>query len=92
MTMTRRVSGAAIAAAAAMLFSTAAVSTANAEEAKMHCDGVNSCKGTSACATATSQCKGQNACKGQGFVEMTKEECDAAKAKMEKDKEAGKKY
>ena len=26
-------------------------------------------------------CKGQNSCKGKGFVEMTKAQCDAAKAK-----------
>jgi hypothetical protein len=70
-----------------MLFSTAAVQTASAaDEAKIHCEGVNSCKGTSACHTATNACKGQNECKGHGFLELTKAECDAAKAKMEKDK------
>jgi hypothetical protein len=26
-------------------------------------------------------CKGQNACKGQGFLNRTKADCDAAKAK-----------
>jgi len=28
-------------------------------------------------ATAKNDCKGQNACKGQGYLNMTKEECDA---------------
>jgi hypothetical protein len=75
-------SGAALAAAAALLFSGVAVSTAGAAEAKVHCMGVNACKGQSACKTAQNECKGQNACKGQGFTEMTQKECDAAKAKM----------
>ena len=71
----------ALAAAAAMMFSTVAISTASADEAKVHCAGVNSCKGQSACKTANNACKGQNSCKGTGFVEMSKADCDAAKAK-----------
>lgn len=54
-----------------------------ADEAKVHCMGVNACKGQSACKTANSSCKGQNACKGQGFLEKTKAECDAAGGKVE---------
>lgn len=50
-----------------------------ASDAKMgHCNGANSCKGHSACATASSACKGQNACKGQGFTVTNKADCDAA--------------
>ena len=80
-----KASGAAIATAAALVFGTLAIGTANAaQEAKLHCDGVNACKGQSACKTAKNECKGQNACKGQGFVEMTQQDCDAAKAKMKK--------
>jgi hypothetical protein len=76
-------SGAAIATAAAMLFGTAFVGVAQAaEEGKVMCTGVNSCKGHSACKTAKNECKGMNSCKGQGFLELTKEECDAAQAKM----------
>jgi hypothetical protein len=74
-------SGVALAAAAAVMFSTVAVTTASADEAKMKCSGVNSCKGQSACKSANNACKGQNSCKGKGFVEMTKADCDAAKAK-----------
>jgi len=77
----KSVSGAAIATAAALLFSVVAVTTATADEAKIHCDGVNSCKGQSSCKTASNACKGQNSCKGQGFKEMTQKDCDAAKAK-----------
>ena len=78
----RRTTGAAIATAAAMLFSTAAISTAHAEDAKVHCAGVNGCKVQSACKTASNACKGQNSCKGSGFVEMTDAECKAAQAKL----------
>ena len=79
-------SGVAVATAAAMLFGTAFVSTALADgtDAKTHCSGVNACKGQSACKSANNACKGQNSCKGQGFMEMTKAECDAAKAKAGK--------
>lgn len=77
--------GVAIATAAAMLFSTGFVATAFAEEeAKIQCEGVNACKGQSACKTANNACKGQNACKGHGFLEMTKKECKAAKAAAKK--------
>ena len=78
-----RASGAAIATAAALLFGTVAVSAANAAEpARIRCQGVNDCNGTSACATAHSACQGQNDCKGQGFVMLTPADCDAAKAKL----------
>ena len=82
---TLSVSGAAIAAAAAMFFSVAPIGSASAaDEAKIHCTGVNSCKGQSACKSANNSCKGQNSCKGKGFKEMTQKDCDAAKAKLNK--------
>jgi hypothetical protein len=78
----RKMSSVALAAAAAVMFSTAMVGTASAaDEAKVKCEGVNSCKGHSACKSANNSCKGQNSCKGKGFVEMTQAKCDAAKAK-----------
>lgn len=72
-----KTSGATIAAAAAALIMTgmAAVPASAADDAKVHCMGVNACKGKSACKTATSGCAGMNACKGQGWVEMTAAEC-----------------
>ena len=80
-------SGVAVATAAAMLFGTGLATSALAAagaDAKIHCNGVNACKGQSACKSANNACKGQNACKGKGFMEMTKAECDAAKAKAGK--------
>lgn len=64
----------ALAATAAAMFALAPLS-ASAEGDKVHCMGVNSCKGQSSCATASSSCKGLNSCKGQGWVELTKEQC-----------------
>jgi len=81
MSVTRKLSGVALAAAAALAFSTVAVTGASADEAKVKCEGVNACKGQSACKTANNDCKGHNACKGQGFVELSQKDCDAAKAK-----------
>jgi len=72
--------GAAIATAAALLFGALALPASAADEAKVHCIGVNSCKGQSACKTANNACKGQNSCKGKGFLELTQPQCDAAKA------------
>ncbi len=78
------ISGAAIAAAAAaLLMAGVASNSVRAEDAKIHCVGVNACKGQSACKTASSSCKGLNACKGQGFVEMTEADCTKAGGKKE---------
>ena len=77
--------GAIIAAMAAGLFGAGAPLAASAaDSAKVHCQGVNSCKGKSACATAKSGCSGQNACKGQGWIEMTEKECKAKKGTVAK--------
>jgi hypothetical protein len=73
-----------VAAAAAALFLGGLAGAAHSEEsgeAKIKCEGVNSCKGHSDCKSAQNACKGQNGCGGKGFVMMTQEECDAAKAK-----------
>jgi hypothetical protein len=72
----KRTPGVAVATAAALLFGTGLVSSAFAgDEAKIHCGGVNACKGQSACKSANNACKGQNSCKGKGFLEMTRKEC-----------------
>jgi hypothetical protein len=81
---TNKVTRAAIATAAALLFTNMAVAPASAAEAKVKCEGVNACKGQSACGTANNACQGQNKCKGEGYLMLTKAECDAAKAKMKK--------
>jgi len=79
-----KVTRVALATAAALLFSNMAVAPASADEAKVKCEGVNSCKGTSACSTATNACQGQNSCKGKGYLLLSKAECDSAKAKAKK--------
>lgn len=48
-----------------------------AKVAEIKCSGINSCKGTGACGTATHACAGQNSCKGQGWVKASKADCDA---------------
>lgn len=70
-----------MAAAAAMLFTSgfATVSVA-ADEATVHCAGVNSCKGMSECKSAKNSCKGMNSCKGTGWTSMSKADCAKAKA------------
>lgn len=79
----RRTTTLALATAAAVMFSSAPLTAANAaDQAKVKCEGVNACKGTSACGTAANACAGKNACKGQGFLMLSKAECDAAKAKL----------
>jgi hypothetical protein len=83
MKSTSKLSGAAIAPAAALMFGNVALNVAHADEAKVKCEGVNACKGQSACATAHNACQGQNSCKGQGYLKLTQAECDAAKAKAE---------
>ena len=75
-------SGVAIASAAAALFSlgaTVSTSAQAADDAGVHCAGINSCKGTADCKTAKNDRKGQNSCKGQGWVSKKSEaECKAA--------------
>lgn len=82
MSTAKKTTGAAIAVAAAAFLATAPV-TSHAGSEMGKCMGANSCKGHSACKTATSSCKGLNACKGQGFVEMTKAQCDEAGGSFE---------
>ncbi len=82
-------SGASIASAAFALAMTGAVMTApavsagEAKEAKIHCVGVNVCKGHSDCKSASNECKGLNSCKGQGFVGMTKDQCGKIGGKID---------
>ena len=88
--MTTKLTGIALASAAAALFATGAAMAPlalAAEDGKVKCEGVNSCKGTSECATAKSACKGQNGCKGQGWVsKASKAECEKAGGKVSMDK------
>jgi uncharacterized membrane protein len=80
--MTKR--SAVLAAAAAAIFvsgvATQAVASDHEGSEKVKSEGVNSCKGQSECATDASSCKGHNECGGKGWIEMSPEECEAAKA------------
>jgi hypothetical protein len=68
--------GALIAAMAAGLFSAGAPLLANAADAaKVHCEGVNSCKGKGSCHSASNSCAGKNGCKGKGWMEMSEKDC-----------------
>ncbi len=76
-----------LAASAGVLFVAGSVGLALADshsgsEAKIKCEGVNECKGRSSCKTLFNSCAGHNECNGKGFVMLTPEECEAAKAEM----------
>ena len=78
-------SGAVLAAAALSLAMTGmAFTPVQAGQAKIHCSGINSCKGTAECKTASNACKGQNACKGHGWVSATNADCKAKGGKVVK--------
>ncbi len=83
MNTAKKISGVALAAAAATMFALAPMSASAASNKAGKCIGINSCKGTSACATATTSCAGQNSCKGQGWVKATKSECEDKGGKFE---------
>jgi hypothetical protein len=70
--------GLTIAAAAAIAFATAPITSnvAQAAAKKVPCYGVNSCKGKSACKTASNDCKGHNDCKGKGMVMKSASPCE----------------
>jgi uncharacterized membrane protein len=55
-----------------------ATDQATSKEEPGRCYGINTCKGTSLCATARNDCKGLNSCKGQGVLVKTPSECKAA--------------
>ncbi len=85
MTAVQKLTGIALAVAAAGMFVTAGIGSAfAAEDGKIHCEGVNACKGKTDCKSATNACKGENACKGKGFMAMSEKDCTAAKAKAKK--------
>jgi hypothetical protein len=47
---------------------------------KVHCFGINSCKGKSECAVeGKSGCNGKNDCKGQGWISVSAKRCTAKK-------------
>ena len=80
-----KITGAAMAIAAASMFATApATVLASSADSKVHCYGVNKCKGHNDCKTDKNACKGHASCKGQGFVSMSKHACDEIGGKVGK--------
>ena len=79
MSTVKKLSGVALAAAAATLFvagcATGGEGTGYKATGKVACEGVNGCKGLSECKTASNDCKGKNSCKGQGFEYMVSIDC-----------------
>lgn len=78
----RNASVAGIAALLAMSFSALAAQSpagssgsAIAAGDKVHCYGVNECKGHNDCKTAEHECKGHGSCKGQGFKATSAKAC-----------------
>lgn len=72
----KKLSGIALATAAAGLFATATIpANAAKHEGNVHCYGVNACKGKTDCATSSNACKGMNSCKGKGWVNMSAKDC-----------------
>jgi len=68
--------GAILATAVALAFVSATAyaegsSTPSGKAPQVKCVGGNSCKGKSACMSASNDCKGQNACKGKGYVMLS---------------------
>lgn len=54
-------------------------------QSQVKCVGGNSCKGQSACMSASNSCMGQNACKGKGYVMATNaQECAQKGGHVEK--------
>ena len=86
MNTANKITGLAIAAAAAAMFIAAPAANAAKQEGKVHCTGTNACKGKSECKTASNACKGANACKGKGMESMSEKDCKAKGGKMEMDK------
>jgi len=78
---TSRLTGVALAAAAATLFIAGCASSggstqmADAGAVKVKCYGANACSGKAECKTALNDCKGQNSCKAKGFVMLEEQAC-----------------
>ena len=77
MKRTSKTVGLTLAAAAAALFASGCSSICPGEPALVKCAGVNSCKGSSSCATPSNSCKGHNKCQSQGWTWMSKSDCVA---------------
>ena len=74
----KKLSGVALATAAAALFVAGCAShggTGYSATGQVQCMGVNGCKGQSDCKNATNDCKGKNGCRYEGFLYMDPYSC-----------------
>lgn len=75
----RAINGAALSIAAAGAFygmyKSVEVYGPKAEVGDIACYGINSCKGKTACSTASNACTGMNSCKGKGWLNVSASEC-----------------
>ena len=80
----RIISGASLAAAAALiLVAGCSTSSSTTQSAEVMCSGINACKGQGACKSATNSCKGQAAGKGQGWLPTASaEDCTSQGGKV----------
>lgn len=73
----KKLTGIALATAAAAVFTTVPVTSVVASDG-VNCYGINGCKGQGSCNTPTSKCNGTNSCKGKGVLAVkSKAECKA---------------
>ena len=81
-----KVSGAILATIAGMMFAAQPIIAQDSSggQAEIKCVGGNSCKGQSACATASNSCKGQNSCKGKGWITTTAATCTQKGGRIDK--------
>ncbi len=70
------IKGAFVAASVAGMFAAMTPMVASAKGSDdVKCAGVNACKGTGACKSASNECKGTNGCKGKGWTTASAKEC-----------------
>jgi uncharacterized membrane protein len=65
----------AVAGLMAMASSSPAADAPKAADDKVHCYGINACKGTGDCSGKGHQCAGLNVCNGQGHINLAKSLC-----------------
>ncbi len=71
----RRILVASLASALALPALAGAQEQAGQSGEKVHCYGVNKCKGTGDCGGPGHSCANQNSCKRQGYIDMDKDTC-----------------
>lgn len=77
-TQSTKIGSVLLASAVVGLLAVNAVGRAQAAEPegdKVHCYGINKCKGTGDCSGKGHQCAGHNSCEGKGHINLPKDIC-----------------